>query len=777
MTKKLLLIFFFMQTIVLFAQNDIIKTINFSDDYTFLQKELKGVQIVMLGERTHNDGNVFELKTDIIKYLYKEMGFRTIAFESGTYELWKAEQEIKIGKSATKAFKNSIFPIWSETLEFQSFITFFEKNHKDLNLYGFDNQITGKYGEEQLVNDLYNYCKKQKIPFKLNQTDLELLIESMVYSGIFDEKDITYKIYNTTLKNLLQEISEKPTNEMHFYWSQIIKNLISLGEEYYHKKQTIISTFNVSKDDNIRDKQMADNLLAYINQHPNEKIICWGANAHFINNMSSIESDTVKDFIPMGSYVKNKLKNKMYSLATITSEDSIKLAGQWHKTPIDESSFEWFLKQQNKPYLFISSNQKSLDKERLNRLFSPITFINSNLSQLHDGYIYLDKAIPSTFITDTESENMPIKIENNKISGQIIDVETKDPIAFANILIKDSYVGTSSDANGHFELYFPNSFKNKSIIISSIGFETLTINAENISSVIELNEETTQLEKVIITSKISTNTIITKVIENFKENYPTQHFNATQYANAQLKIGDTTVLDFDLVLDYYNRGYTRSFRPTQIIKELRWNKKEVEPSKKVRLFFEGEHNSIVYVSFLWNKRKVKKFNFTKEKEEAYQGKDIYIIRFNTDRNHFNYTSQRYFSQYSGYLYITKEDFSVIKIIENWNVTDYPEDLKLYPNLFLEKNKAFNKVTEASLETNYRKNKNGKYYLEKSIYEEKGKLLGEKNIIDYEKVLNSFWYRIKNDNIKEIPFKSENDEFKNVKYNKAFWNTYQFPDEF
>src|SRR5690554_1030782 len=131
MTKRILFIFCFVLNCS-YAQTDLIETINISDiynseDFSFLEKELKDAQIVLLGEITHNDGNVFELKTEIIKYLYNNMGFKTIAFESGTYEMWKAQQEIEKGENATTAFQNSLFPIWSKTVEFQPFIDFFEK--------------------------------------------------------------------------------------------------------------------------------------------------------------------------------------------------------------------------------------------------------------------------------------------------------------------------------------------------------------------------------------------------------------------------------------------------------------------------------------------------------------------------------------------------------------------------------------------------------------------------------------------------------------------------
>ncbi|MGB3342577.1 MAG: erythromycin esterase family protein [Aequorivita sp.] len=781
MTKRILFIFCFVLNCSVYAQTDLIETINISDiynseDFSFLEKELKDAQIVLLGEITHNDGNVFEFKTEIIKYLYNKMGFKTIAFESGTYEMWKAQQEIEKGENATTAFQNSLFPIWSKTVEFQPFIDFFEKNKIDLKLYGFDNQITGKYGEEELITDLYNYCEKEKLSIGLNQTDLELLIESMLYSGIFDEKDISHKAYNNALNTLLQDISEKQINEIHFYWNQIIKNLISLGEEYYAKKQPIVSTFYVSKDDNLRDEQMADNLLAYISEHPNEKIICWGANQHFINNMSSIMSDTIKDFIPMGSYLKNVLKDKVYSLATITAQDSIKLGGKWHKTLVDKASFEWFLKQKNEPYLFISSKQKNLDNEKLNRFFSPITFINSNLSQLHDGYIFLDKTIPSTFIPENSREINKNESIQNKISGRIFDKKSKEPLAFANILIKASYIGTSTNEDGYFELYFPNSLKNKSVIISSLGYESQTIDFENITPKIELNSEATSLDEVIITSKLSANAIVSKAIENFDKNYPLQHYNADIYTNAQIKLKDTIILDLDVISNYYNRGYKKAYRPTQNIKEIRWNIKTVKPNNKMRYFFTNTYNSVANIQFISQKRKLKKFTFVKEKEEVYHGKDIYIIRFNTDRNHFNYTNKSYFSEFSGFLYINKEDFSIVKIIENWNVTDYPDDLKSYYENFSDKF-TFNKIIKASLESNYRLEKNGKYYLEKTIYKTTGELFEENKPLEFEKTLNSFWYNINSENVTEISFKSEDDEFNNVKYNKKFWSTYQFPDKF
>ena len=89
----------------------------------------------MLGEKTHFDGNVFEMKTKIIKFLSQEMGFKTIAFESGIYDLWKAQKDIDNGLNTNDVLSNSLFSIWAKRNEFISFMNFYDENKTDLKLF------------------------------------------------------------------------------------------------------------------------------------------------------------------------------------------------------------------------------------------------------------------------------------------------------------------------------------------------------------------------------------------------------------------------------------------------------------------------------------------------------------------------------------------------------------------------------------------------------------------------------------------------------------------
>ncbi|MCJ7801991.1 MAG: carboxypeptidase-like regulatory domain-containing protein, partial [Candidatus Marinimicrobia bacterium] len=59
-----------------------------------------------------------------------------------------------------------------------------------------------------------------------------------------------------------------------------------------------------------------------------------------------------------------------------------------------------------------------------------------------------------------------------RICGNIIDAETREPIAYANIFISHSSIGGASDKNGYFELRnVP--YGRYEIIASVVGYEVL----------------------------------------------------------------------------------------------------------------------------------------------------------------------------------------------------------------------------------------------------------------------------------------------------------------
>ena len=79
------------------------------------------------------------------------------------------------------------------------------------------------------------------------------------------------------------------------------------------------------------------------------------------------------------------------------------------------------------------------------------------------------------------------------------------------------------------------------------------------------------------------------------------------------------------------------------------------------------------------------------------------------------------------MYITKNNYAFVKAIENWEITHYPEYLKIEHDLIYcpKKFKEINRTLETQI-TNYTKKDNGLYYKTRSTLTSSGTLLGEDN---------------------------------------------------
>lgn len=164
----------------------IIRSINPADtnfkDLEFLAQEIGSARVVMLGEPSHGEGNVFEAKIRLLHFLQQRMGFTTLAFESGFYDLHKAQQELEAGKSAQEALANSVFPIWTGAQEFQTVLPLIGKG--GLRVAGFDPQLTGDYSGD-LVEELQAFLAPEKGTATLNYDYLDEIISFMGENFIF----------------------------------------------------------------------------------------------------------------------------------------------------------------------------------------------------------------------------------------------------------------------------------------------------------------------------------------------------------------------------------------------------------------------------------------------------------------------------------------------------------------------------------------------------------------------------------------------------------------
>ena len=78
-------------------------------DLEFLAAEIGPARVVMLGEPSHGEGNVFEAKIRPMRFLQQRLGFTTVAFESGFYDLHRAQQALEAGEPAQGYWQTACF--------------------------------------------------------------------------------------------------------------------------------------------------------------------------------------------------------------------------------------------------------------------------------------------------------------------------------------------------------------------------------------------------------------------------------------------------------------------------------------------------------------------------------------------------------------------------------------------------------------------------------------------------------------------------------------------
>ena len=305
--------------------------------YEALDKLLKDVEVVMLGEQSHMDGTTITTKIKLIKYLHQKLDFDIIAFEASFYECAKAWSLIKDGQKARNSLAKSVFALWSCTKEFEALANYIEAqstSERPLIVTGFDNQFTGKLGAQHFVDDLSAYLTKKGLVAsytrELEQLKASAKLVGGFYSNRYKKKEAARDI--AFLDKLIAQLEKTQENVSKDFWIQNLKSTRSYLADLSNKEI-------------VRDKMMAENLIWLKEKYPDKKIICWGATSHFLFNSSEIRIDKNllgKVFIGkyyeknemMGQFVKDALGDKLYTIGFLAYQGKYGLFGKGKKIDV-----------------------------------------------------------------------------------------------------------------------------------------------------------------------------------------------------------------------------------------------------------------------------------------------------------------------------------------------------------------------------------------------------------------------------------------------------------
>jgi erythromycin esterase len=117
-------------------------------DLQFLKPLIGQKRVVQLGESAHGTAEFSSVKTRLIKFLHQEMGFEVVAFESGLFDCFRANERMDF-RSAAQAMRACTAGVWNttEVLALFEHIKSSRSTPRPLFLAGFDIQRTGSRAE------------------------------------------------------------------------------------------------------------------------------------------------------------------------------------------------------------------------------------------------------------------------------------------------------------------------------------------------------------------------------------------------------------------------------------------------------------------------------------------------------------------------------------------------------------------------------------------------------------------------------------------------------
>ncbi|ANQ52643.1 hypothetical protein MY04_5311 [Flammeovirga sp. MY04] len=534
--------------------------------------------------------------------------------------------------------------------------------------------------------------------------------------------------------------------------------MIETAKDYYYNKpgQKTKEEFK-AKDSNIRDRLMGENMLYLLNKYPNKKMIVWGATGHIMGRLEGYNEE-LDEFYPLGSYIKNELGDAAYVLA---------FTGKIKDVDRFETIEEEFYATGNKYGFYplhtseeISSTAISYDEPK------DVKPLTADWSQAFDGMFFVDQLKlakhkeydcgESLLIKPVELQNDSLKttysfqLENteevviptiylkdkksirNQI-GIVYDEKTKKVLPSVSVVTTNSKRGTATDMNGKFDIAIPS--PQDSIIISSIGYETIKIAPSDRDIEVFLHQKVDEMSTLTISSEpLTAKSILKKVIKSIPKNYyqgPFTKYFDNEFIHTYLKDGTTSFYKINFEV-YDKNGYKSEmmfpirytgFRKVLEASSCPINSIENKPliltkldEKKMNLAQYGNYligYDIVNVrhnNFL-NMSKFGKYDFEFSDVIFIDGKEVYVLKFYTEENSFRSTVILEPKTFYGTIYINADDHAITKV--EYSVVHDVERLQHY---YPFQKYPLEPLSFSNLSVTYKKNKDGFYYVNDIIAE-------------------------------------------------------------
>ena len=288
-------------------------------------------RVVILGEATHGDGTTFLAKARLVRFLHQELGFDVLAFESGFYDCWKAWRRIEAGGDPETAFRESVFPIWTLSVQAQGLIEHFAaeaRSERPLVLAGIDPQFTGELSEAFLLEDLVRVAEAagmdgERLRERIGGT-LDNVIEARYELGELPSAEERAEFVEA-LAELEERLRREAGREVpdRAFWIRLLASTRDNAEASWDTDWER-SVLESPEEYAVRERLMGEQLAWLARERfPGRKIVVWMHSGHVARELDEVEVPSpvhtrlYRTLQTAGAVAHGELGDALYAIAPL----------------------------------------------------------------------------------------------------------------------------------------------------------------------------------------------------------------------------------------------------------------------------------------------------------------------------------------------------------------------------------------------------------------------------------------------------------------------------
>jgi erythromycin esterase-like protein len=271
------------------AQASVLRSLEPDADFADLDAFGRAVgdrPIVILGESTHGDGDIFKLKARLVRYLHEAKGFDVLLMESGLFDTARMrERHAAEGKSLSALAPGRMFFMYSKTDDGQralQYVDASESTARPMQFMGFDISMGGDASAKELMPMLAAFlnARSSTIPASADWAAYQSLgAQIAALNGTPRPDDAKLAAFKRVSALLDAELCATQPDEFQFtrspgFWCRITRGIAAGSERFWGPVD-------------LRDRTAGDNVKWLLDHHfAGKKVVLWMHSFHGINGQA-----------------------------------------------------------------------------------------------------------------------------------------------------------------------------------------------------------------------------------------------------------------------------------------------------------------------------------------------------------------------------------------------------------------------------------------------------------------------------------------------------------